>query len=213
MGRSYSFQSQRLPADGGIVIGPILFILAILALLAGVLAAGSGGFNTASVADRVAADIQSQANLIRTKIAECNLIRGSGGTNYYPVSDVSNGTLVSALDCAGDPTGQKNLWTGARNTMLPPPTQGFNDWKYINTDSTGTAAATGGRCIWTTPVGSNPQGDRGIVEGLSKAASKFTNSSGFSSSSEVIYDPSSTSQKFVLWITLPSGAADSHCLP
>lgn len=209
----YCSRDRKFSSDAGIVIGPVLFVIALLALLAGVMAAGFGGFGVASIADRVTADVQSQANLIRTKIVECNMVRGSGGSNYYPVSDVTNGTLVSDLECAGDPAGQKNLWTGVRNTMLPPPTQGFSAWKYINTDASGTGVAAGGRCIWTVPSGSNPRNDAGIVEGLRKAASKFTSSTSFSSSSEVIYDPSSTSQKFVMWITLPTVSANANCLP
>jgi hypothetical protein len=197
--------------DAGIAIGPILFIIAILGILGAVLAAGSGGsLGNAQTADRITADIVSQANLIRTKILECNLIRGNGGSNYFPTSDTTNGTPVADVECAGDTTGQKNLWSGVRATMLPQPTSGLNAWTYINTDASGTSTASGGRCIWTTPVGT---GSAGIIEGLTKAASKFTHSTTYSSSAEVIYDPGSVSQKFVVWISLPTGSANSNCLP
>ena len=205
--------------DAGFAIGPILFVIALLAVLAAVIAAGSGDFGTASVTDRISADVTTQANLIRSKIGECNIMHGTD-SNYdgYPPSDTSNGTLVSALDCIGDPVGaSQNLWTGPRPALLPPPTPGFAAWKYINTDDctpqTGNClggTTSGGRCIWTAPLGS---GSTGIIAGLTKAASKFSNGTTYSSSNEVIYDPASASQKFIVWITMPTGTPDSHCLP
>lgn len=211
---------RSLSAQSGIAIGPILFVIAILALLAAVISAGFGDFGVASTADRVAADVQSQANLIRAKINECNIKYGTNA-NYdgYPASDATNGTVVSALNCAGDPAGQQNLWSGARTTSLPPPTTGFNNWFYINTNGAGLGGpATGGRCMWITPSVNNPSGNSGIIQGLSKAASKFTNQTTCSdaatcSTAEVIYNPASSSQKFVLWITPPTGTPSSKCLP
>ena len=64
---------QRFSSNAGIAIGPILFVIALLGILAAVIAAGTGDFGTATVADRAYNDIYSQANLIRTKINECNL--------------------------------------------------------------------------------------------------------------------------------------------
>jgi hypothetical protein len=102
---------------------------------------------------------------------------------------------------------------------LPPPTQNFGSWYYINTNGTGLGGtATGGRCIWIVPTISNPASNAGIVAGLTKAASKFTNQTSCSnnatcSATEVIYDPASASQKFILWISIPTGTPDSHCLP
>jgi len=204
---------SRLRPDAGIAIAAILFVIALLALIGGVIAAGSSNFSTASVADRVQADIVSQANLIRSKISECNLMYGTN-SNYdgYPSSDPVNGTLVSALNCTGDPGGMQSVWSGERPATLPPPTGGFNNWYYINTNATGLGgSASGGRCVWITPTSSNP----GVVAGLSKAASKFSSGTSCTPSCppEVVYDPASTSQKFVVWITLPSGSPNSNCLP
>jgi hypothetical protein len=204
--------------EAGIAIGPILFMLALLAIIAAVVAAGSGGFSVASVADRVSADTVSQANLILSKINECNLKYGTNN-NYdgYPKSDEQDGTLVSQLECVGDTgTGlSPNLWTGARPATLPPPTTGFTPWTYINTNSTGQGGvADGGRCMWIEPTGKNPLGDEGVVAGLTKAANKFTNSPVFSNTAQVTYNPESASQKFVVWITMPaSDTPDPHCVP
>lgn len=204
-------------SEAGIAIGPILFVIALLAILAAVVSADRGGFSSAIITDRVVADIQSQASLIRTKINECNIKYGTNlNGDGYPSSDTSTGTLVSALNCTGDPSGMQNLWTGQRATTLPPPTAGFGPWYYINSNGSGLGGtATGGRCIWTVPAGANPSGNGGLVEGLTKAAGKFQNATSCNPTcpQEVVYDPSSTSQKFILWITLPTGTPDSHCLP
>ena len=206
----------RLPRDAGIAIGPILFVLALLAIIGAVIAADPGGFSTSTVTDRVNADVQSQANLIRSKINECNALYTTNN-NYdgYPPSP-ANGELVSALTCEGDPAGVQNVWTGNRATQLPPPSPGFQPWSYINTDDctpqTGNCLGgsySGGRCIWTQPV--NPSNS--FVAGLTKAASKFTHATSSDGTSEVNYNPASASQKFILWITLPTGTPDPHCVP
>jgi hypothetical protein len=213
-----SIQTQRrLPTDAGIAIGPILFVIALLGILGAVIAAGNSDFGTASVADRVTADVTTQANLIRAKINECNLLYGTN-SNYDGFPDSGGApVLVSDLVCAGDPsTGAgQNLWTGQRATSLPQPTKGMGSWYYINTNTTGLGGLPiGGRCIYAVPTGSNPSGDNGLVVGLTKAASKFSNGTTFSSSNEVLYDPASSSQKFVVWISMPSGGTpDSHCVP
>jgi hypothetical protein len=127
---------KRLHPSAGIAIGPILFVLAVLGIIATMLAAGTGGsLGTASVSDRIAADVESQANMIRSKILECQMQYLVGDGTYavapcandpYPCSDQDTGTLVSALVCPNDPPAGQNLWTGPRVAMLPPPTKGFN---------------------------------------------------------------------------------------
>jgi type II secretory pathway pseudopilin PulG len=204
---------SKLPLESGIALGPILFVLAILGILGAVMSAGGGGFSQASTADRVVADIVSQANLIRSKISECNLMYGSA-SNYdgYPSSDTTNGTLVSAVTCTGDPSGQQNLWTGNRPTNYPPATQGFNNWYYINTNASGLGGtATGGRCIWIEPTASNG----GNIEGLKRAAKKFTNATANDGAAEVNFNPASTRLRFIVWISSPptAGSESSKCTP
>jgi hypothetical protein len=205
--------SQRFQSSAGIAIGPILFVIALLAILAAAISVGGDSFSTAGVADRVGADVQAQANLIRSKIMECNLLYGTiNNLNGYPSSDTSVGSLVSTLNCSGDPAGAQSLWSGSRVTMLPPPTSGFDNWHYINPD-TSTTRPVGGICIWTSPTVANAASNAGIVEGLSKAARKFSNSASFDVSSEVTYDPANSSQKFTLWIVMPTGTPNANCLP
>lgn len=206
---------QKFPPNAGIAIGPILFILALLGVLAAVMASGGGGFQTAGSEDRITNDVVAQANLIRNTINECNLqykmavstgsVNPPASNDYYPTSDTSTGTIVRNITCT--PMGGTPMWV---DKLLPPPTSGFNEWTYIDAWSA-TPSDDHGRCFWTTPTsGSTPT----VVDGLTRAATKFNSSTAFSSTSEVIYDPSSTSQKFVVWITLPaSGTPDSHCVP
>ncbi len=204
-----SAPQRRLLPDAGIAIGPILFVLALLGILASVFSAGSGGsLGSAGVTDRIKSDVVAQANLIRTKIHECNMQNLVNGTNYssapcagdpYPCSDQTNGTTAQDLTCPNDPLdggNERSLWTGLRVALLPPPTKGFNNWTYFN------AGTSGGRCIYTTPISGN--GSAAVVSGLQMAAQKF-------SSQELSYDDSSAAQKFVVFITRPTGSVDSHC--
>ena len=201
----------RFPATAGIAIGPILFIIALLGILAAVMATSMGSFGTATTADRVTADINTQANLIRSKISECymqtlannGLVDNSSAPPFdtvpecahdaYPCSDQTNGTAVSDLRCPGDALdgggNQQNIWTGPRNAQLPPPTSGFTAWQYLN------KKGTGWRCIWTSTAHSNT----GIGTGLAKAATKF-------SSQEVSHKNNGDNQKFVVCITLDSSS-------
>ena len=208
-------QHQRLSSSAGIAIGPILFIIAILAVVAAAMMSGGGNFQTSSVVDRINADITAQANMIRNAISNCNMqyqmALSTQSTNIlflpndpvgpYPTSDTTAGTAVSALEC--NPMGTESLWG---SIMLPPPTNGFDAWMYIN------AGPTGGRCLWTKPQGgrSDP-----IKEGLLRAAAKFNSGATVDLSHEVVYDPESASQKFIVWITLPATADDAnvHCKP
>ncbi|MGE4352096.1 MAG: hypothetical protein AB7E52_07910 [Bdellovibrionales bacterium] len=201
---------NRLDSTAGIAIGPILFILAMLGILASLFASDTGGsLGTASVSDRITNDVVAQANLIRSKISECQMQYLINGTNNatdascpndpYPCSDQTNGTTVASLTCPNDPldgSSERSLWTGLRVASLPPATKGFNDWTYMN------AGESGGRCIWTKPISSS---SGAIKSGLKRAAAKFT-------SQEVDYDESSSSQKFVVFITRPTGTVDSHCV-
>ena len=219
--KKIAIECQKLPPSAGIAIGPILFVIALLAVLAAVMASGGSDFQVASGADRITADLVAQANLIRNTINQCNMqysLSMSENPGMTPVnadppgpypSSANSGTAVSALVC--DPlAAAPSIWNSTTSTiLLPPPTQGFNPWTYINMGS------SGGRCFWTTPTSANPSASEVITGGLTHAATKFNSSTSYSATSEVIYDPNGTNnpnQKFVVWITIPSGAPDAHCV-
>jgi len=203
---------QRFSSEAGIAIGPILFVLALLAILAVAMAGGGGDFQVASSSDRITADIIAQANLIRNTINQCNMqytMAVSSGsvaptTDPYPTSG-GVPVAVSSLTCT--PMGGTAMW-GSTMVLLPPPTAGFNAWNYIDASST-----SGGICAYTSPSSSSPAGNAGIVGGLTHAASKFNTTTVYSAASEAIYNPASASQKFIIWIALPTGSANSNCLP
>lgn len=205
---------QRFHPSAGIAIGPILFVIAMLAVLAAVMASGNGDYQVASGADRITADISAQANLIRSTINDCNMrysLAVSTNPNALasdPYPDTPASGLVADLECS--PLGAVSIWNnGASNILLPPPTKGFNPWSYVN------AGVSGGRCFWTTPSAANPKSSSAIVGGLTHAASRFNSAAAASLSKEVIYDPASDSQKFVVWVTMPSdlSSIDALCEP
>ena len=134
----------RTNSHAGIAIGPILFIVAILAVLVAALSSGTGTFSSAATGDRVKADVKSQANLIRAKVQECYMATIGNATFDYPAGPTPSGVLVKNMICPGDPSGQQGLWTGKRPASLPATPRGFNDWVYFNYGA--------GRCIIITPT-------------------------------------------------------------
>ena len=202
-------QFKKFHPSAGIAIGPILFMISMLAVLAMVMSSGGGGFQTVGITDRIANDIAAQTNLIRSTINNCNLeytlavSTGSVATSADPYPDsIAAGTNVKALVC--EPMGGASLW-GA--ILFPPPTKDFNDWKYVN------AGASGGRCFWTTPSIASPSTNQAFKQGLMRAASKFNSATANDGAHEVVYDPASVSQKFIVFITMPTGSIDSNCTP
>lgn len=186
----------RQPLEAGIAIGVVLFIIALLAVITIAISSSGNFMGTTITPDRVSNLIKSQAQLIRSKILECYTNGYERGelADKYP-SSTGNGTLVSALDCPSYTSGQQNLWSGQAPTSFPPPPQGFGAWYYVN------AGKTGGRCIRIQP---DTPGDVGIKNGLAQAAPAF-------SSSELVYDSGSASQRFILWITPATGTASTDC--
>jgi len=149
-------------AQRGIAIGPILFVIAIMAVIASVMAAGMGSFSSNASVDRIRADIRGQANLIRSKIQECYMVTMGAESFGYPTG--ASGVDVRDAECPGDPTGRKNLWSGARPSSLPPPVPGFNEWVYYN--------YAGGRCIMATPTAGGST-DASTKDGINVVSAMF----------------------------------------
>jgi hypothetical protein len=191
-------KNVRPVSSTGIAIGPILFVIALLGII-GIAMSSSNNFTASTITpDRVSADLKSQGNLIRNKILECYTNGYDRGdlTDKYPAS-TGNGTLVEDLTCPSYNTGAESLWSGQSPASLPPPPGGFEKWYYVN------AGASGGRCIRLQPVAGSA-GDMGLKGGLAQAATSF-------STMELLYDTNSSSQRFILWITRPSGSASADC--
>lgn len=191
--------NNRINGEAGIAIGMILFVIAILATLAiAISAGGSTGAGSTISADRVANDTKSQAFLIRSKILSCFTYGYERGdlADKYP-DGASPGVLVENLTCPSYPDGLTSLWSGQEPAQLPPPTPGFDKWVYVN------AGATGGRCIRIQPSTGNAA-NTGYKNGLVQASATF-------SSTELVYNPASADQRFIIWITQPSGTASTDC--
>lgn len=219
-----NMRRKEIDPEAGLAIAAILFVVALLGILTAVLVAGSSDFSTAGSADRISANIAAQAALIRNTINQCNIQYNADlslcqsanagqstppctmtpASDPYPQSGV-NGTAVGSLLC--DPLGTQSLWTQTRFPQVP---AGFAEWFYMDAESSG-----GGRCAWVqpTPIGPDYSGRNDIVSGLTKASLKFSTGTTYGPATETIYDPASASQKFVIWITMPTGTPDSHCLP
>lgn len=218
---------QRISSESGLAVGVVLFALALVAVIAVVMNAGSMMGNSTVTIDRISADIKSQGNLIISKIRQCytngvdNKVldcsnntyitttsswsrSGCTGTSptdltvYYPTS-TGSGTLVSALNCPSYAAGSQNLWTGQAPSMLPPVSNGLGEWYYVN------AGDTNGRCIRIEPQAATVN-DTAVRAGLAQAVTSY-------GAQEYVYTPGSSSQRVILWITRPSGAASADCSP
>lgn len=214
---------KRLSNDSGIAIGMILFGIALLAVVSVAMGVGGNNIGSAISIDRATADLKSQGLLITTKIRDCfsngisnkkldcsnnTFVPGTGWsrpgcspidpTAFYP-SSAGSGTPVENIDCPSFGGGIQNLWTGQAPALLPPPTAGFDIWYYVN------AGDSGGRCIRTQPLSSTAT-DSSMRAGLVEAAAGF-------SADELTYVPASASQRFILWITKPTGSASPDCSP
>lgn len=144
----------------GIAIGPILMVVALLAILGGLISSGMGSFGGNATTDRIRTEVRGQANLIRSKIQECHMITMGNQGFGWPVGA---GVQVRNLTCPGDPAGSQNLWSGRRPASLPPPVPGFGEWFYHNYSH--------GRCIGIMPVGGTASG--GMADGLRAVAGLF----------------------------------------
>jgi len=82
---SSDLSRQRLASDAGIAIGPILFIIAVLGILAAAIAAGSGSFTTSTTGESNRAKAAALIDIGQTlKIGFDRLV--GGGTDFFDVN-------------------------------------------------------------------------------------------------------------------------------
>ncbi len=185
---------RGLAEDAGLVVGPIIWILGIVAALALLVGQGSADFGAAITSDRISETLTAQASLIRSKIFECWLVTQGRPSAGWPTTPASG--LASDLLCPGDPAGSQSLWTGARPAMFPAAVTGFSSWQYAYSPSgsiagCGPAGNSGGICIWTQPLIQSNASNPAFVSGVAAASGKF-------SPAEGNVDPSTL--RFTLWI-------------
>lgn len=102
-------QKNKTHSQSGSVFFYILTAMAILAGLTYVVTRGGGDSASGLVASRIADDIRTQAQLLRSAIIECNLLH-----NEYP-ADPGAPTAIANLQC---PAGQ-NMFSGATGRYAP----------------------------------------------------------------------------------------------
>ena len=181
-------------AERGMVVGPILWAVGILAVLMWLIGQGSSDFGAAMTADRISENLIAQASLIRGKIVECWLVTQGRPTAGWPATPASG--LVSDLTCPGDPAASQNLWMGARPAPLPSPPLGFGAWTYAYSASgtiagCGPSGNSGGICITLQPTNAANRTNPAYVGGVNAAAGKFA-------LTEAVID--APTLRFTLWI-------------
>jgi type II secretory pathway pseudopilin PulG len=132
---------QRFDPQAGIAIGPILFIIAILAILAAAIAAGSGNFTSGTTTEsnrtKAAALIQIGENL---KIGADRLTM----ENEVPLATID----FNVSDTGSDPNAANELFSPTGGGITPP------SYSLANNPSNDGTAANGD--IWFFPNGTVP---------------------------------------------------------
>lgn len=196
--------SGTLPPHAGIALAPILMIIALLAVITGAFAMGSNMFGANAInTDRIILEVRGQSDMIRAKIEECVMVTRraaqSGEPQFLFPGDDTRGTPIDVvnLDCPRDPTGQQNLWAGARPATLPAPPRGFNPWVYVNHGDPDDPAVEGegGICITIKP-NANLAGSPVTRDAIKKALSRY-------SRGEVEYRADDPAQRIIFWLRHP----------
>lgn len=119
-------------AQSGNVLFIILIAVVLFAALSAVVMRDSGDQASSVSADKLALELQSQAQTIRSAALECEMVNNYG---YPPMPPIGTG-LVKDMQCQLDdtPTYQM-MFTGTANRFLPPVPNGFDEWRYDNAQS------------------------------------------------------------------------------
>lgn len=127
-------RSHRCSVQRGFVVAYVMYALAVLVALSYGYAAFSRSQAEAKWMTDTKQNILDQITLIRQRLSMCGIQYPYGiGTAKYPATPASG--KVADLDCPGDPSANKNLWSGRDAIFLPPPPAGFAEWRYLNDGS------------------------------------------------------------------------------
>ena len=140
----------RLAADAGIAIGPILFIIAVLGILAAAIAAGSGSFTTKTTNEGARSKAAALIEIGQTLKVGMDRILASGDN-----VDATGANITAAtVDIAPGHTTDKDMLFSPigggvgepSNTMSKNPTSAADVWFYpmMHIPNIGTAAASYG---------------------------------------------------------------------
>ena len=70
---NYNKSNSRFHSSSGIAIGPILFVIFVMAIIASAIASTTGAFSANANADKISNELVFQTNLIRNTIANCKM--------------------------------------------------------------------------------------------------------------------------------------------
>ena len=232
---------RDIKSNAGIAIGPILFIVAIMAVIAVAVSSATGGFSTVLSADKIESEVFNQASLIRNKIIKCkaefdlrrNLSSFSGKQlcpnpdgGGFPVS-LEEGSRIDELMCSSlvqvlkDSGGECCFWQDDGCENLNVVSIGDSIWEDAVPPSGMSGFKPwkyindikngGGICFW---IEANFKNDT-VSEGFARAALKFRHSNsvadGIANYSEVIV----SADKFIMWIVPPADEfkVNANCTP
>lgn len=129
---------EHTSRQAGFALGYLLLFVALFALIsASVIQANQR--NSRMPAIHAAADkIVQQGEYIRGHLATCAILYplGDNGTGFHLAYPGGSGVATSTIECPGNPSANKNLWTGIDGNFLPANITGFGSWIYTN-DATG----------------------------------------------------------------------------
>jgi hypothetical protein len=133
-----SLDNNKLPSDAGIAIGPILFIIAVLGILAAAIAAGSGSFTTNTHGENTRTRATAMIDIGQNLKIGMDRVFGLG-TDLVDV--VIDPTVTSGNDSIFSPTG--GGISPPSVTMAADPTS--DEWAYPFIAVPGLGTASGSR--------------------------------------------------------------------
>ncbi len=154
-------KSEFFRQERGSALVYILIAIALLAALTVTFMEPSSQQTSSQGSMRVVTAVDSQVNLIRPAIQECQLLHRAGdksidnsssgtdpdaqrnlpikpNSSHYSSATIgpTSGRLVKDIRCPGDPGGNDenhvHIFKGSSGKFLPPPPELFEDWQYYN---------------------------------------------------------------------------------
>lgn len=119
----------------GLILGQILFSLAVLAIVVSSISAMTRNSADRERVSNLTDTITREAEIIRAKLLSCVISypAGDNGTGFhpeYPARPASG--LVADLACPGAPSASGDIWPGQDGISIPPVANGLSSWSYEN---------------------------------------------------------------------------------
>ncbi len=137
MRRAYHFEFERWQKDAGIAIGPILFIIAILAILAAAIAAGSGSFSAPTATEGAktkASAVIQLGDTLKMGMDRLTMENGIswGGWTINTANTVNNNDLFSPTGGGVSPPSTSMAGNPAVDHMVLPDRRHPRPWHNLS---------------------------------------------------------------------------------